>query len=251
MARISSFIFLLLTLTLLFGIAATILNDHADIWGRQPGVGPWYWLAFWPRLVTYFVLFLSFPFLARALANDPRRGLSLWLAWALSGIAIASFEWAHLTIVADPYITPSLKRHSPDTMASFAPGWKMAEIYLGRDYPFYTWGSVIFAEMIGIIFVCGAVANYLFAIRHRRIWLGVLAPVVSVVGLHLYSLAAPWAFTIDFDHFIGDGLLGVTIFNVGGFPQNLLTYGGFTGPAVWVSLMALANVFFAWRWTKG
>jgi len=212
------------------------------------------------RLFTYAALFLSYRLLAEHLAGRPGRVRTIAVVWSLLGVSLATLMWGQLALTDSFHFDPAIKRFKPEIMADAVPGWAgtglfsgltLAEVALGKDLAArYTWSVAIAAEFLGIVINGIAVALLLgHAARRgsfRRAW---FAPVVSVLTLGVYSLIVPWSVVLDFDIFIGDALLGAALINALEIPGTLI-FGGFTLPAVWVSLTAAVNVVLIALWTR-
>lgn len=234
------------------GIPATLLYDHAPTIGATSGSSlEWvlFALALILRLFTYLVLFASCRMLAQAISKPPRRAIVLALSWTALGMALAGLIWVMSATSDSLYYTPAIKRFTPDTIFQADPDFTIAQVALGTELAArYTWVNAISLEMIAILVSSLATAFCLKLVAgSRRGWLAYLAPIVSVMVFLAYAFVAPWSFDWDFDFFIGDALVGVTLFNAISFPITLL-YGNFTAPSVWVSLIAITNVALLMKW---
>lgn len=232
---------------LLLGILATILNDNPGSVLSMPSSpeAPVYFAALILRVFGFAVLFLSFSHMARLMEGRTARVWQAALSWFVVSLGLMLLTWWMLARYGGHY-DYAIKRFLPDgAMASFADGWTLAEVALGKGFEAYTWTNAIAVEAIAIAVICMGVAIF----NGRFPKKAAFSPLVAFVLLVVYAALVPWAFVNSFDFFIGDGLLGTTLLNAGTLPWTIL-YGGFTAPAVWINLLAMVNVYCVQSWSE-
>ncbi|MDA8747677.1 hypothetical protein N9M66_05655, partial [Litoreibacter sp.] len=244
---------------LAFGILSTIVYDFVASNGVEVRIGGWIenvWME-WTlfaialpfRLFTYVALFLSFPILASQLKYRKQRIVQLWMVWFGASLVLLAGLWCWVATSDTIGLGVSVKRMSPHTIAHFAPDQTLATIALGSELAKNdTWMTAIGLEVLALLIATTVVAalTLLAANLRSSLW-AILAPVSSVLVLVFYNQIAPWSLDIDFDIFIGDALLGTALLSAMFFPMTLL-FGGATGFAIWISLIAASNLLFVWSW---
>ena len=234
------------------GALATLVYDFSDNFGAGSGTRTewiFFSMAQQCRLLTYALLFASFPVLSHMIANRPSRAASLAVLWAAPTIVMALGIWWHIGTGGELYWSPEIKRMTPDMPFPMDPDWRTAEVALGRERATaYSWTRAILTELAAIAAICAAVAAYLLLAARRGWRVGAaLAPLVSIPLLVIYLLPAPWALVWDYDIFIGDALLGATLFNAI-YSVDTLLFGGFAAPSIWVSVIVATNLLSIALW---
>lgn len=246
---------------LVSGIVSTLAYDYVASQNVESGVAGWIetvwieWVLFSAalpfRLFSYAALFFSFPLLAEQLRGQRQRLFCVTSAWFVSGLVLMLIVWSWMALSDNLGLGYAIKRMSPNTMAHFAPELTLAEIALGSDLAKkYTWSTAISLEILALLLISISVAAFLWRVAHSKMLkVAFLAPAIPVLVLIAYNVLAPWSLDIDFDVFIGDALLGATLFN-GLFLPLTLIFGGATAPSIWVGLIAVTNLFFVRAWSR-
>lgn len=243
------------TLCLVFwGIVTTFIYDFS-IELQYSRISEWIAFSFaLPlRIFTYVALFASCGLVADHLRGEVSRMIKLAAWWSVIGILLVTCMWIILSFESNLGNDPVIKRFTPDTMASFAPGWTMAEVAIGRDAAMrYTWQTAIGFEVVAVVATSIFTALFVYIIgTTKRKDLACLAPIISILLLMFYGrLVAPWSYTSSFDEFFGDAIVGTMLSNAGPFFFFTLIFGGFTAPAIWVSLIAFVNVTLIIQWGR-
>ena len=199
------------------------------------------------RIFTYAVLVFSFPLLAAHLNGQRKRLGQISSTWFVTALLLMSIVWCWMIFGDSLGQNPAVKRMSPNTM--WDADWTMAQVALGKEgAKSYTWSVAIITEILALGIITTAVAAFTW-------WVGqsqspnraLLTPAIPVLLLVAYVFLAPWTLVFDFDIFIGDALLGATLFNALLLPATLV-FGGLSAPASWVGMIAATNVTFLRVW---
>lgn len=227
---------------LMFGLLSTLV---LDLWATE---GTWVeevflWIAFFPRIFTFLVLFVSCRLIAEELPGRAERTILLGSVWSLIGLGLAAVIWWHLAYAEGIHRGGAI-RFTPDRPS--LPDWLEGAVVTGRNY---TWRVAITREAVGIAAVSFVTAYFLsFMAQTGRLDATYYSPVVSFLFL-IFFYNAPWAFIWGPDVWIGDALLGAMIYNAIFFWPTIC-FGGLTGPAVWVALIAISNLVLLTLWTR-
>lgn len=254
----------LLLVTLIFGVLSTLVLDFWAV--DEVRRGTWVyelcsWVAFFFRLGTYSILFISCRLIAEELSGSVSRTVLLGVVWSLIGLFLAAIIWCHLAFSEEIYGSFHVVRFTPDRptgYAIYANGQKihdyrtLAEMILRDEVGAYTWLSAIKREAVGIVALSFFVALFLAAMAFRgRLKAAYYAPFVSYLFLTIYRVIfAPWSFTWGSDPWVGDALLGAMAYNALFFFWSTIWFGGLAGPAVWVNLIAMTNLVLLTFWTR-
>lgn len=238
---------LLFTL-LLFGVLSTLV---LDFWATdEVRLGTWVeelflWIACFFRIVTFATLFIGCRLIAEELSGSANRTILLASIWSLIGLSLAAMIWCHLAFAEEIHSGGAI-RFTPDR-----PNETLDEVILSaRASGAYTWKSAITREAIGIVTISIIIAYFLaFMGKSGRFGAAYFAPFVFVIGSQIYAIIAPWSFAWRGYSRIGDALIGAMDYN-SLFIVDTLVYGGLTGPAVWVSLIAISNLVLLNLWKR-
>ena len=237
----------LVFILLIFGVISTLVLDfwategtRKETWVEELAL----WIALFFRIITYAAVFVSCRLIAEELTDSKKRTILVGSIWSLIGLFLAAFIWWHLAFVEEIHRAAAI-RFTPDRPE--IPDWLNEAVVSGRGY---TWRSAITREAVGIVTVSFFVAYFLsFAANSGRLDAAYYAPFVSFLFLFFFYFA-PWSFTWGPDVWIGDALLGAMIYNGLFFFWDTLWYGGLTGPAVWVGLIAISNLALLIMWKR-
>ncbi len=230
-----------------FGIPATLMFDLLSRDGATANTAV-YTMAFVPRVLTYVILFASFVPMAQKIAAAPYRAREAAVLWFLASVLVAVFAWAWMGRIGQ-ISTDALKIYAPGAMAQSAQATALAEVAIGPEAArLYRWDIAILAQIFALSAAANLAALFVHACAVRdRHTLAMLTPVVATMALVLYAGLVPWVFTLDASLFIGDVLVGGLLLNILSGTHTLV-WGGVTAPAVWINVLALANLLLLRHW---
>lgn len=193
------------------------------------------WLAV-PSLPVLFIL------VTERVAERPARWRQATASWAILGAAIVSTTAALMEAVSErignaayhrlwPTTSSDADQNHLDELGGFGGGWTPTGIVV-RELIVVAVAAVVCGLTLRRCARSGAVA-----------WAGAAVPLAAMTVLVGYSIVTPWAFVMDYDFFVGDSVLGGTLFELLFFPTPADPIGAM---ALGAAALSMGGLLLAW-----
>jgi hypothetical protein len=198
------------------------------------------WVTKWLTVPSLPVLFIL---MAERVAERPERWRQATAVWTILGGAIVLITATRAGAVSERISNAAYTRLWP-TSSSDSVRIHLDE--LGGFGDSWTPTGIVARELI--VVVVAAVVCGLTLRRCARpgivAWAGAAIPVAAVTVLAGYAIVTPWAFILDYDFFVGDSVLGGTLFELLAFPAPADPIGAM---AIGVAALSMGGLLLAWH----
>ncbi len=197
------------------------------------------WLTKFPAVVSLCVLVFL---LAQRVNEKPARWRAATIMWAAVGVAVIEITSTYALRINEAVNSAAYWRLWP-TDESTRTQQHLGSIEPGKLDSSWTVDNVVYRErltMVALALVAGLVLRYVS--QRSAVLTALVLPIAVFVTLVGYAMSTPWSFIPDYDFFVGDSMLGATLFELLVFvaPVDPVSAVGLAVGAVTMALLLAA-----------